>query len=92
MWNLWQPKENGGEFTNIEYAAMAEIMGMSHIGPEVFNCAAPDTGNMEVLLKFASPFLQEKYLTPILNGSVRSCFAMTEPAVVRFSHFSLFFC
>jgi acyl-CoA dehydrogenase len=81
LWNLWWPKTHGGELTNLEYAPLCEIMGRVHWAPEVFNCSAPDTGNMEVLIRYASPELQEKWLQPLADGKIRSCFAMTEPAV-----------
>jgi acyl-CoA dehydrogenase len=81
LWNLWWPQTHGGELTNLEYAPLCEIMGRIHWAPEVFNCSAPDTGNMEVLIRYASPELQEQWLKPLAEGKIRSCFAMTEPAV-----------
>ena len=92
LWNLFLPKEteeaigkvagsSGAGFTNLEYGCMAEITGRSLVAPEIFNCSAPDTGNMETILRYGSSSHHEEWLTPLLNGDIRSCFAMTEPAV-----------
>src|SRR5437763_1458928 len=85
LWNLWLPHDTEGHsspgLSNVEYAPLAEIMGRSHIAPEACNCAAPDTGNMEVLTLFGTPEQKDRWLSPLLDGVIRSAFAMTEPAV-----------
>ena len=88
LWNMFLPKDrNSGDthgtmgLSTLEYAPICEVLGRSSIASEATNCSAPDTGNMEVFARFASESLKKKWLTPLLNGEIRSCFAMTEPAV-----------
>jgi len=81
LWNLFQPIAHGGKLSNLEYAHLAEIMGRTWWAPEVFNCNAPDTGNMETLMMFASDEQKETWLQPLLDGKIRSGFSMTEPDV-----------
>src|SRR5499433_1947066 len=82
LWNLFLPKRHfPGALTNLEYAPLCEIMGRSPIGPEPFNCSAPDTGNMETLILYGTEEQKRRWLTPLMEGRIRSCFAMTEPVV-----------
>lgn len=82
LWNLFLPGDHGAGLTNLQYAPLAELTGHAdHIAPAVFNCAAPDTGNMELLAEFGSAEQKERWLTPLMDGRIRSAFAMTEPDV-----------
>lgn len=81
LWNLFLPAHMPGGLSNLDYAPLSEIMGRSHLAPEVFNCSAPDTGNMETILRYGTEAQREQWLKPLLAGKIRSAFAMTEPDV-----------
>ena len=82
LWNLFLPEsDRGAGLTNYEYGHLCELMGRTQFGPEAFNCSAPDTGNMETLERYASEEVRDEWMTPLLEGKIRSAFAMTEPAV-----------
>src|SRR5580658_4793037 len=81
LWNLFLPAHEPGGLSNLDYAPLCEIMGRSHLAPELFNCSAPDTGNMETILRYGDEAQKERWLKPMLEGKIRSAFAMTEPDV-----------
>ena len=82
LWNLWLTGDQGGPgLSTVDYAHVAEEMGKSHLAPEIFNCSAPDTGNMDVFLKYGSEELKKRWLQPLLEGRIRSAYLMTEPSV-----------
>ncbi len=81
LWNLFLPAHESGGLTNLEYAPLCEIMGRSHLAPEVLNCSAPDTGNIETILRYGTEAQKEQWLKPLMDGEIRSAFAITEPDV-----------
>ncbi|WP_159805342.1 acyl-CoA dehydrogenase family protein [Litoreibacter roseus] len=81
LWNLWLTEECGPGLTTVEYAYLAEEMGKAHLAPEVFNCNAPDTGNMEVFTRYGTDKMKSRWLTPLMEGQIRSAYLMTEPDV-----------
>src|SRR2546422_9531854 len=90
LWNLFLPDQAyGAGLTNLEYAPLAEIMGRSPIAPEIFNCSAPDTGNMEILAEFGTAAQRRQELAPLFAGRIRTGLSLSEPAVASFAPISL---